>query len=379
MIGGQHVFPAEDSLTSPPSPSSFLDTKFDEHLRYTRKMWAFGAMGALALWIWDLVLDPVGARATLGLRVFMAVLCLAPMLSSTRSARARLVSKCVIIGAVFGTASVFFFITSRLSGGMLYGIGGFAFFQLAGFLALPGLSMRAIAFSHLGLTAVPHGLALLWPEYGFQHVPYGVLLWPCAVMAVAAQSARASEYARAYALQQELHALSTIDPLTGVPNRRSFHEVSAHSLATVRRHGRPLSLLIVDADHFKRLNDQHGHLAGDTVLREMAQAIGRSLRKSDVLCRWGGEEFVILLPEADQADAAVSAERVIAAVRALRLAGPAAAVGKVSVSVGVATLTSADNSVDELIARADAALYEAKRLGRGRAEVAPAPLVASTR
>jgi diguanylate cyclase (GGDEF)-like protein len=156
------------------------------------------------------------------------------------------------------------------------------------------------------------------------------------------------------------------DPLTGVFNRRYFSERVEEELRRAQRYGHPLALVIGDIDHFKQINDKFGHPAGDEVLRCVARALGEELRGSDVLCRFGGEEFVILLPEATTEEAALVAERLRMLVpeRARLLKRVKTAV---NMSFGVAsTAQVAQPSAETLIAQADAALYFAKHSGRNR-------------
>jgi diguanylate cyclase (GGDEF)-like protein len=134
-----------------------------------------------------------------------------------------------------------------------------------------------------------------------------------------------------------------------------------------RRYGRPLSIVMLDLDHFKRLNDQHGHLVGDHALREAAQAIASGLRSTDSAYRFGGEEFVVLLRETGLEAAEVLADRLREAVRDVTVPGhPDVAL---STSAGVAARRSSMSHYGDLVAEADRALYEAKRLGRDRVAV----------
>ena len=169
-----------------------------------------------------------------------------------------------------------------------------------------------------------------------------------------------------------LRAIAWTDALTGVANRRFFDQALA--TAARRRLGdhQPLSVLMIDIDHFKLLNDRYGHPAGDTCLRAVANALRQALvRPGDVLARYGGEEFVALLHEADAGGARVVAERLRAAVEALAIENAGSALGTVSVSVGTASGTlRADTDAAGLVDAADKALYEAKCAGRNRVRVA---------
>ena len=160
------------------------------------------------------------------------------------------------------------------------------------------------------------------------------------------------------------HDASRRDALTGLPNRRSFLESWEEALQRSRRSGQPISVALGDLDHFKRINDTQGHACGDAVLRAVAQAIRSSLRAQDVVSRWGGEEFMLLLPDTDLAGAGHVAESTRLAIRALRVEHPGSWF-QVTVSLGVCEHRPG-RSMEETIAEADAALYQAKQQGRDR-------------
>lgn len=160
-----------------------------------------------------------------------------------------------------------------------------------------------------------------------------------------------------------LRELSRLDPLTGLANRREFFEVAKREFVRARRTGRALSFLMLDLDAFKRVNDDWGHATGDLVLKAVATCVAGALRAMDHFARIGGEEFVILAPDADGEAAFVLAERVRACVGALTVAADTGRI-QVTVSLGVATLRAGDASPDDVLARADAAMYAAKRAGR---------------
>ncbi len=170
-------------------------------------------------------------------------------------------------------------------------------------------------------------------------------------------------------LNAELERLAAIDPLTGVHNRRSLEYLGAHAIAMAARRGRGVALLLIDADHFKRVNDEHGHDAGDAALRALVGIVRGQARDEDVLGRLGGEEFVLLLPEADEAAAVALAERVRAAVAAAPVDVGGARVA-LRVSIGVAAWAQGGDDWRGLLRNADRALYEAKRRGRDRVQAA---------
>ncbi|TXM76473.1 GGDEF domain-containing protein [Methylobacterium sp. WL69] len=193
------------------------------------------------------------------------------------------------------------------------------------------------------------------------------------------------ELNRRAAMQAELAHLSYTDALTGLPNRRRFDEVFQRTWKSARRTGRPLALLIVDADHFKRYNDRYGHAVGDAVLKGLAQGLAQSVhRPDDLVSRVGGEEFALLLPETDEASALRIAEAVHARIAGLDARIPGLAAGSagtdaVTVSIGLAATggpaPSGDGDAEaaDLYRRADAALYAAKAGGRNRTVRARGP------
>jgi diguanylate cyclase (GGDEF)-like protein len=165
--------------------------------------------------------------------------------------------------------------------------------------------------------------------------------------------------------------MATHDSLTQVYNRHYFMQCLANEVARAERDGGPLSLLMIDADEFKAINDRYGHALGDDVLREVARACMATLRPYDVLARYGGEEFVVLMPATSLAQACDIAERIRATVAALRIATKTGGTLGVTVSLGVGPWTSGDSGYQPMLQRADAALYAAKHDGRNRWATTP--------
>lgn len=174
---------------------------------------------------------------------------------------------------------------------------------------------------------------------------------------------RVSLYAR------QLVNLATTDPLTGALNRRSFMERGLEVMRDCRREQGALGALMIDADHFKRINDTFQHAGGDAVLQALTQTLKREVRGGDLVGRLGGEEFAVLLPRTGLAAAEQTAERVRLAISAMRVEREGATI-PVTVSIGLTVLAQGDAGIDALLARADQALYSAKRNGRNRVEVA---------
>ncbi len=168
--------------------------------------------------------------------------------------------------------------------------------------------------------------------------------------------------------RRHLQQLATIDPLTSVDNRRSFLQKGDYHVRAAQRYLRPLSLMRIDIDHFKAINDEHGHHVGDLTLRTLAQAVGKLIRTADVLGRIGGEEFGLVLPETDAIAAARLAERLRKQLEAIEVDLSPGCV-QFTVSVGVTSISSKEDSLEVLLQRADRALFEAKRGGRNRVRV----------
>lgn len=162
--------------------------------------------------------------------------------------------------------------------------------------------------------------------------------------------------------------MSMTDALTGLLNRYGLQRALQRELSEARRYSRPLSCLLLDIDFFKSINDTHGHAAGDAALMQAARVLNESLRGSDVVCRYGGEEFLVLAPETDARGAHSLAEKIRLAVSA-RLFGDGARAFALTLSAGVAQLLPGESGND-MIARADLALYQAKQRGRDRVEMA---------
>ena len=186
----------------------------------------------------------------------------------------------------------------------------------------------------------------------------------------ASQAAISIENARLF---EETRQLAITDELTGLANHRQFYHQLAREVRRAQRYRRFLTLLMLDLDHFKGYNDRYGHLAGDQALRETGEVLRRNAREVDILSRYGGEEFAIILPETDLQQAAYQAERIRVAVAGHAYRGKdSKPEGDLTMSIGVATLMPEMRKIEELVHHADRALYHAKSQGRNRVELAPA-------
>lgn len=173
-------------------------------------------------------------------------------------------------------------------------------------------------------------------------------------------AAHAAMALRAAALQTEIERMASTDALTGLANRRAFTEALDRELAVAVRRGEPCGLIVLDVDHFKLVNDRHGHQTGDEVLEEVAWALGQTGRETDIVARYGGEEFAVILPACKAPEAMAVAERLRAAVAGASCPVP------VTMSAGVAVFPVDGADASALVRAADTALYKAKRQGRDR-------------
>ncbi|MDV7341331.1 diguanylate cyclase [Terasakiella sp. A23] len=172
--------------------------------------------------------------------------------------------------------------------------------------------------------------------------------------------------------QRKLEDMATTDKLTGVPNRNVFDPIFDQISKSAKRHHHPVSVAMLDVDHFKKINDTHGHLCGDVVLKDIAKIIQERLRESDTVCRWGGEEFLILLPECDDARAIKIAEDIRKSIENRTIMHGNLDL-KVTASLGVTQMMPEEAALP-LINRADQALYQSKRTGRNKVSITyPSP------
>jgi len=229
------------------------------------------------------------------------------------------------------------------------------------FVSALGVSLGYMGLDYLYRQAAP-AVAVPAPLLGSLH--YINLATMLAIMAVLAST----YYRLVRSSERRLHELACTDPLTQLRNRRFTMEVAQHEAAVFERGGRPLSILLGDVDHFKRINDQHGHAVGDAVLRAIARVLREGVREVDHVARWGGEEFLVLLPATELDEAQQVAERLRAAVQALvEVEGRREL--RLSLTLGLAELQPGE-SIEQALVRADRALYEGKQSGRNRVVLA---------
>lgn len=168
---------------------------------------------------------------------------------------------------------------------------------------------------------------------------------------------------------EELERLANTDPLSGLPNRRAFTRAARLALVEGEGGGLPLSIIMLDIDHFKSINDAHGHDGGDRVIRMLPRLLKGTLRQSDLIARWGGEEFIVLLPNTGEAAASGIAERLRQTIEVTPLDLRNGSTISVTASLGVIACQSGHEILETIVQRADRALYAAKKAGRNRVSI----------
>lgn len=351
----------------------YLAAKSHELSNFAAFTTAITAFFILFTWGWDYAIDSSGLRNTVALR--MAEATSLALLASLMYHRApRWLIRLGLFAVPAFVQITFIEVLDRLEHGPSYGMGGFLyFFIFAPFMAL-AQSLRFSALLLAFIAILPSLLRL----FGYAshlnlsvYIVYvGLVYFPIVMILVLIEHLiHRNIYSRG-----ELERRATTDPLTGTGNRLHFSEVAQRVLDRSQEIGQPVSVLFVDADHFKDLNDRHGHAYGDRVLKALAERIAGVIRDSDVLARYGGEEFVILLPNASLSTAKDTAERIRLHISDQPLVTKGAS-EILTVSVGVAvSVAGSPVTLRELVTTADDALYEAKRGGRDRVVVKMASL-----
>lgn len=339
--------------------------KYEDHRRFTAVVLGILAVFLPLLWGWDYVTDPVGARDTVGLRLLFLLLVPLAVGFWTGKARRRFLELAMPL-ALLASEGMFLEILNRLDTGMVYGLAGFMYCTYIAILIGQCLPLATSIGYVLAAASLPQLMAAMSLAPGFSQAHYSALLWPAAGLSILSQVVFAMEYLKRYRLEGKLKQLSDTDPLSGVGNRRHFMRMLKQEVARAQRLPQPLSLLALDIDHFKRINDTYGHLFGDSVICRLADLCCKGVRDIDVVARIGGEEFAILLIGSDIERALEIAERIRARVESSAVPGEGDIAVSFTASIGVAQLQPEDTKDLGFFGRADAALYAAKGGGRNR-------------
>jgi diguanylate cyclase (GGDEF)-like protein len=336
-----------------------------------------GAIGVVALLCWtgfDVVLQPQNAALFFVLRVVASSAMAGVVLLLRTRAGERWPEQLLLLLVTLPQVAIAIMV-SRLDGDYsAYAVGfSLAVYASAYLLVWPWTYTAA----QIVLTWVALGAALLTSPVhpgAAQIATVAFYLATASVLSLAGQWYRARmawqaflvrwelerEQAHSRELVARLERLSAIDELTGLANRRSWDDSLGQALAGARRSGRPLAVLLCDVDRFKQVNDTHGHIAGDSVLKQTAALIAGRVRGGDLVARLGGDEFAVLCPDTGLEEAVALGQALVDRAGAVRLPDGS----PISVSVGAAALEETDRTIDDLVGRADAAMYAAKRHGR---------------
>lgn len=350
----------------------FSDKQSQDHRHFSAVLLAMVSLFLPSLWLWDYITDPVGAMQTIGLRLSYLLLIFLAM--AFRSNRIRNdVLRLALPLILLLSEGVFVEILNRLHTGWTHGLGGFMYAMLLSVLAGQGVPLISAVGFTLVAALLPHIMAMIGLSPDFPHLRYAILMWPAMGLTILIQFVLASEYAKRYQLEERLKALSNTDPLSGIANRRHFTEMLEREIERARRFKQILFVLMLDIDHFKRINDTYGHSVGDAVICHVADMLGESVRSIDGVGRIGGEEFSIYLSGLDRPSAQVVAERLRSRVESSPTHGARGVFVTHTISIGMAELLAEDTSAEALLIRADKALYAAKNSGRNRVVCAKDP------
>jgi diguanylate cyclase (GGDEF)-like protein len=309
---------------------------------------------------WDWYVDPVHWRTALMIRSVGSAVILATGIVQRMSRRvgwSPAIAKVRFAAAVLAVAGAL----AVLDDGYVIGVAGLVSVLLAGpYIAIDRrdlLVMNAFPLAGTG--------AIMWAAGLTRFAVINASIFIALAVAVSLLLARVFEASnrRAFALEQDLMREARTDALTGLRNRRALEEAAATEVKRSARAASPLSVMLCDIDHFKRVNDLHGHDAGDHVIRAVAECLRGVARESDSLGRWGGEEFLVILPDTDEREAAIVAERMRASIEQAWM--PLTGAAHVTASFGVSMIpVDEPHAWDAGVRLADDALYRAKADGR---------------
>ena len=261
----------------------------------------------------------------------------------------------VVVDALIYAA--IYLVCARLTFSREEGILGEIFWITSSLFLLLAILMLARALTALNVDAAVFDSFASWPVNAYSFMLGAVSQFFISGLFVLMLS---------YRLNQNLESMATIDGLTNILNRRGLEDAALKMQGVCKRINLSMGVLLIDIDHFKKVNDQFGHLSGDEVLKHLAARIAKILRNGDVVGRYGGEEFCVFLPNTNENDASVLAERIRAGIEANPFADNQSTIA-VTVSVGIADSVRAGYEFKGLVAAADSALYVAKKAGRNRA------------
>ncbi len=339
----------------------YRDSKYRKYRDFSLLMTGVLAVVGAILWAWDYVHDPVGAQHTVWLRASILP-CALPYLAALAFRLSWPLAWFAASATIVAWEASYVLILGHLKDSASYGISGFGYF-----LAMPLLMTRGFVFvANVALTvlivALPLVLACIGPGAQFQSATYAEFAIPFAVASIATLAAYSQLYASSWGKRTKLAAALHTDPLTGLGNRYHFTEAFRKEIARAQRLQHAFSVILVNIDQLKRINDTHGHPVGDQVIRAVGKICGEVVRGSDIVTRVGGDEFGVIL-FASVENAIGVAKRIRLRIQELHITAAGGECLSVTVSIGLAESV---HSGENLLKSASEALCKAKKFGRNR-------------
>ena len=345
----------------------FAASQNERSLPIARMAYLAGAVLMFGFLASDALLDPSLIWRTLPVRAVASAAFLALYYFSRAKDAALRLNMLNLLASLVAAVGVSV-VLAMLPQGFVHGVAGLTMVVFAAVAVTP--SWRQTLYGGLVVVGLSNTLLVLTGQGWFSFGQLNIYVLPSLALAALLSYLLGERHLRTFALEAELERRATTDVLTGVANRRHFSETAEREIDRARRYGNKLSLLMLDIDHFKRINDTHGHAVGDEVLKRLPQVVQPLLRKLDFMGRLGGEEFAIMLLETDGEGAAVVAERLRKGLAAVEVRALGVHL-HFTVSIGCTEVRMKEQAEDlkSALERADEALYKAKDSGRNRVVV----------
>ncbi|MYN44773.1 diguanylate cyclase [Pseudoduganella sp. FT93W] len=349
--------------------NDYLQKKFRAYRLQTALVILLTAVMGASEWIVDHAIDPAAASGLIWMRLAYVWL-LIPAWAIRRAPSHRSATLMALLTLLLAQIHDIA-ILRQLDGGLSTAVMSFVFYPLAVTLLCLGFSIFVNWLALALVTLSPFALAATGWLSELPNKLYGLIIWPTSIFLACICVTFAMGYHRRYLLERALEDASNTDALTGVANRRHFQHLLQRETSRLLRLAQPCALLMLDIDHFKRINDNFGHPTGDRVIKALADACTLNTRDVDEVARLGGEEFAVLMPGSTTEGAIHLAERIRQYIETMGFRDDLGHVIPWTVSIGVASLENSEQSMasieslgEQLIGNADAALYAAKNAGR---------------
>ncbi|WP_319525541.1 GGDEF domain-containing protein [uncultured Desulfosarcina sp.] len=358
---------------------AYRDFKFDDSRKVVVHVTFAAFFLIIGLWIWDWTVDPPHAMDVLPIRLIEGMVALCYPFAIVAGMRRKLLPW-VLALVCLSMEGLYLYHLTLLDSGLACGLTGFMFWFIILIFAGLSFSLMPTMLTMIGVALLPNIVVACGMAVQMPLAQYNALIWPTCLIAMFSNLSLDRLYRRLFIYQRNIEHTARTDALTGIANRFHFNETAPILLELCRRHEHPLSVLMVDIDHFKKINDEYGHIEGDKVIRHVVGCMRAKLRRTDLLARYGGEEFVVILPETPPSGAMEAAEIIRRKIADASIEiGSDRSIGvTVSVAAGYNVLPD-EIGLEELLRLADDALYKAKEGGRNRVVTAPGCLGAYVR